>query len=112
MRPDDQVAVLLCEQEGDSPVDWKPASPIHFVKISDMRQAVTDELIKVSKPKGVEEGSEIRMIWPTVAASESSVVAEINERSMRLQPQTGGRSQRCVLRRAAGTLIPQCKLAI
>jgi len=110
MRPDDQVAVLLCDQASDSPIDWESASPIHFVKVSDMRKAVADKLIKITKPKGVEEGSEIRMIWPTVAANETSVVTEINERIMKLQPQNCGTRQLCILRRAAGTLIPQCKV--
>jgi len=93
MRPDDQVAVLLCEQASDSPVDWKIGSPIHFIKVSDMRRAVAGKLVNVSKPKGVEEGSEIRMIWPTAAANEASVVTEIKENSLKLQPNAGGKAQ-------------------
>jgi HEAT repeat protein len=109
MRPDDQVAILLCAQGSSSPVDWKPASPIHFIKVSDMREAVKNNLVKTTKPKGVEEGSEIRMIWPTVAANEASVVTEITERSLKLQPENG-KKQLCVLKRKASTLIPQCKV--
>jgi hypothetical protein len=32
MREDDFVVVVLCDQASDSVVDWRAASPIHFIK--------------------------------------------------------------------------------
>ncbi len=107
MRPDDSVAIVLCEQAGESPVDWNAASPIHFVKIEDMRTAFSQGKTQITKPKGVEEGSEIRIIWPCVAATEMSVVSEVSDKTIKLRQPTG-RVQRCVLVRKTSTLLPQC----
>ena len=42
---DDFVVVVLCDQASDSIVDWKAASPIHFIKVCDMRQAFKGNLV-------------------------------------------------------------------
>jgi len=110
MRPDDRVAVVLCKQRADSPIDWEAVSPIHFIKIADMRDAAAKRHIQISKPKGVEEGSEIRMIWPCAHAHEPAVVTEINERNIKLQSEISGKIQRCSLLRKTVTLQPQCKV--
>jgi len=73
LRPDDHVAVLVCEQVEGSLVDWNVCSPIHFIAVSDMRDAVKKKRVDTTEPKGVEEGSEIRMIWPCTGANEYHV---------------------------------------
>lgn len=108
MRPDDQVAVLLCKKAGDSPINWQAASPIHFIKVSDLRHAVARRHIQISKPKGVEEGSEIRIIWPCAYANEHSEVAEISTKNIKLQSKTSDKTQRCSLYRKKLSLHPQC----
>ena len=108
MRPDDHVAVLLCKQFDDSPVSWDPVSPIHFVVVADMIEAVSNGRIQVSKPKGVEEDTEIRMIWPCTLATDDSFVTEVNERAIKLQSTVSGRTQRCILTRRNFSLLPQC----
>jgi len=110
MRPDDRVAIVLCKQRDDSPIAWEVVSPIHFFKISDMREAVAKQHIQISKPKGVEEGSEIRMIWPCAHAHEQTVVTEISEKNIKLQAEAGGKIQRCSLVRKNSFLQPQCKV--
>jgi HEAT repeat protein len=107
MRPDDSVAIVLCEQAGESPVDWNAASPIHFVKIEDMQSAFSQGKTQITKPKGVEEGSEIRIIWPCAAANEPSLVTEVSDAAVKLR-QPDGHIQRCVLTRKNFTLLPQC----
>lgn len=39
MRADDFVVVVLCEQASDAIIDWRAASPIHFIRVDDMRTA-------------------------------------------------------------------------
>lgn len=107
MRPDDSVAIVLCEQAGKSPVDWSASSPIHFIKVEDLRSAFSQGKTQITKPKGVEEGSEIRIIWPCAAANEVSVVAEVSDTTLKLK-QSDGRVQRCVLARKSFVLLPQC----
>ncbi|GIK41404.1 MAG: hypothetical protein BroJett011_52370 [Chloroflexota bacterium] len=110
MRPDDLVAIVLCQQASESPVDWEVISPIHFVKVEDMREAVAKDHVKVTEPKGVEEGSEIRIIWPCVTANEESVVAEVTHKSIKLISQASGATQRCTLTRKRFSLLPQCQV--
>lgn len=110
MRADDRVAVVLCKQSDDSPINWEIASPIHFIKISDMRDAVAKRHIQISKPKGVEEGSEIRMIWPCAHAQEQAVVTEISEKNIKLHSDISGKIQRYSLLRKTSALQPQCKV--
>ena len=107
MRADDFVVIVLCEQASDSPVDWQPASPLHFIRVDAMRDAYRNGAAKITAPKGVEEGSEIRVIWPSAAANEPSVGSEVTAKGLRLSPVGGGKPQRCMLNRAI-PLIPLC----
>lgn len=108
MRDDDFVAVLLCSQSGEAPVDWEIASPIHFIKVEHMRAVAAAKHIQITQPKGVEEGSEIRIIWPSTAAREESVVTAVTETSIQLAPRSGGRKQTCRLKRSNFYLMPLC----
>ena len=63
MRDDDFVSIVVFEQNDDSPVDLKQLSPVHFVSVKDMRKAFAAKQVSITQPKGVEEGSEIRVVW-------------------------------------------------
>jgi len=108
MRSDDRVAVLVCTQQNDLPINWNIDSPIHFITIEEMRNAAKKKRVNITKPKGVEEGSEIRMIWPCKGANQDSSVTELTSNSIKLLSSTN-KPQRCVLSRKNGKLIPQCK---
>lgn len=110
MRADDFVVVVLCGQASDAIIDWRAASPIHFIRVDDMRDAFARHLVGITKPKGVEEGSEIRVIWPSVAAKEMGVVSQITETGIQLCTVTGERAQRCVTARKNGHLLPLCRV--
>lgn len=110
MRPDDLVAVVLCQQTSESPVDWEIDSPIHFFKVEDMRVAVAKNYVQITKPKGVEEGSEVRIVWPCVTANETSVVVEVTDKKIKLISQASRVPQRCILARKGFSLQPQCQV--
>jgi len=107
MRDDDLVSIVLCEQATDSLVDWRAGSPIHFITVQDMRTVFARGSTQITKPKGVEEGSEIRIIWPSVAANEASLVSEVSPTMLKLR-QFSGTPQRCVLKRKNISLTPTC----
>ena len=107
LRQDDMVAVLLCTRVGDSPVDWVPASPIHFVRVAELKRVVTSNVVQVTKPKGVEEGSEVRMIWPIAMAHEVSTVETLSGSTIVLRSDSGT-PQRIMLGRKNVLLMPQC----
>lgn len=50
------------------------------------------------------------MIWPSVAANDRSVIAEITEKGVKLCRPTGEHAQRCVTARKNGNLLPACRV--
>lgn len=109
LRADDLVSFVLFEKADNTPVNWIVASPVHFIRVEDMREAFKQGLIRISKPKGVEEGSEIRVIWPCTIAKEDSIVSEINEKNIKLTYVNKPGQQRCILTRKSFSLVAQCK---
>jgi hypothetical protein len=98
LASDDYVVVVLCTQASASVVDWQPASPLHFVRVEDMRDAFRKNRVKITAPKGVEEGLEIRVIWPSACANNRSIVEQLTP-NVRLRPVIGGRVQTVQLNR-------------
>jgi hypothetical protein len=110
MRDDDFVSIIAFEQGEDAPIDLQQISPIHFVRVSDLKEAFAAEQVSITKPKGVEEGSEIRVIWTCAIAKEpSEVVAMEQGRKISLSPIPTARRQTVQLVRNKGkiTLLPQ-----
>lgn len=103
---DDYVVIVECEKASASIVDWRQASPVHFIRVGDLAAAFKKKRVKITKPKGVEEGSEIRVIWPSRAAALRSKVLEVSAKSLKLEALEGNRKQRFVL----NGLRPLCKV--
>lgn len=110
LRVDDLVSFILFQNNDNSPVDWKVASPIHFVRVESMRDTFKKGLIRITKPKGVQEGSEIRVIWPSALANENSIIKEITEKSIKLGYVDKEGKQIIKLIRKGYSLIPQSKI--
>lgn len=110
MRDDDYVSIVLFESASDSPIDWKKISPVHFVSVKDMRAAFAGGQVTITKPKGVEEGSEIRVLWTCAMAKQKSRVASIEPSRISLSPISATRRQSIQLKRNNGKilLLPQC----
>jgi len=109
MRDDDLVSIVVFEQNDDSPVDLQQISPIHFVSVKDMRKAFAAGQVSITQPKGVEEGSEIRVMWTCAAANQRSVVFAVESGRISLTPIPEARRQSIQLSRSKGkiTLLPQ-----
>ncbi|MDD3926584.1 MAG: HEAT repeat domain-containing protein [bacterium] len=112
MQDDDYVLIVVFKQGVDSPVDLKRISPVHFISVKDLRGAFADKRVSITKPKGVEEGSEIRVIWPSAVANEEAIVSEVSPRRISLAPLSGAKRQIVQLSRSKGaiTLVPQVRL--
>ena len=113
MRDDDLVSIVVFEQNDDSPIDLKQVSPIHFISVKDMREAFNANQVSITRPKGVEEGSEIRVMWTCAAAKQRSVVYAVEPGRITLTSAQGARRQTIRLSRNNGriTLIPQVNVA-
>jgi len=113
MRDDDLVSIVVFEQNDDSPIDLKQISPVHFVSVKEMRQAFAAEQVSITQPKGVEEGSEIRVVWTCATANQRSIVSTVEASRVSLIPVSGERKQTIQLSRSKGkiTLLPQVKVS-
>lgn len=109
MRDDDFVSIAVFEQDDNSPIELKQVSPVHFVSVKDMRKAFTAGQVSITQPKGVEEGSEIRVMWTCAAANQRSVVFAVEHGRISLTPIPEARRQSIQLNRSKGkiTLLPQ-----
>ncbi len=109
MRDDDFVSIVLFEQHDNSPIDLKQISPVHFVSVKEMRKAFDAEKVSITQPKGVEEGSEIRVMWTCAVANQQSIVTAVESTRVSLAPVTDARKQSIQLSRQKGkiTLLPQ-----
>lgn len=87
----------------------KQISPVHFVSVRHMRQAFAAGQVSITQPKGVEEGSEIRVMWTCAAANQRSVVSAVEPGRISLTPLPEERKQSIQLSRSKGkiTLLPQ-----
>ncbi len=112
MRDDDLVSIVVFEQNDDSPVDLKQVSPVHFISVKDMRKAFAADQVSITQPKGVEEGSEIRVMWTCAAANQRSIVFAVESGKVSLTPIPDARRQSIQLSRSKGkiTLLPQVKV--
>ena len=109
MRDDDLVSIVVFAQNDNSPVDLKQISPVHFVSVKELRQAFAAGHVSITRPKGVEEGSEIRVMWTCAAASQQSIVSTVEAEKINLTPISAARRQFIRLSRSKGriTLLPQ-----
>jgi len=105
MRDDDFVSIVACNQDDDSPLELDQVSPVHFVKVEDMRTAFSQEQTVITQPKGVEEGSEIRVRWISALANQESVVTSIEPSKIVLTSLSEGKKQTIKLSRNNGRVI-------
>jgi hypothetical protein len=112
MRDDDFVSIVVFQQSAESPIDLKRISPVQFIKVKDLRDAFAQKRVSITKPKGVEEGSEIRVVWTAATANQPSTVSEVSAKRIRLTPSPPGRIQTIQLIRSKGanTLEPQVRV--
>ena len=75
----DFVAFVICNRAGDKPVDWQANELIQYVSVKDLRLAQGDGRAVSTKPKGAEEGFEIRIIWPATIANASGDITSVSQ---------------------------------
>lgn len=112
MRENDYVSIIVFQQNAESPIDLKRVSPVHFIRVNALRSAFAEKRVSITKPKGVEEGSEIRVVWTSAVAKKPSTVSEVSEKRIQLSPHSPGRVQTVQLIRNKGaiTLTPQVRV--
>lgn len=87
----DFVAFVVCTRSGDKPVDWQTSELIQYVSVKDLRLAQIDGRAISTRPKGAEEGFEIRIIWPATIANASGNITSVSQDRIQYQRQTDKR---------------------
>ncbi len=107
---DDNVALVLCQRTGESPVDWTASDLVQYVQVKHLRQAFRSKKVITEKPKGAGEGFEIRVTWPAVVAANHGRVIEITKDVLRYKRAEDDRDIRIKLKRKTARLTPQVKV--
>lgn len=79
LKDEDYVALIACKKGDTSPVDWIPNSPVQFISVKELRQSFLRNEVVTEKPKGVQEGSEIRITWLSCVAGQVLTISNIAE---------------------------------
>jgi hypothetical protein len=88
----DRIAFVVCRKGTESPVDWLPVGPVQYVLTQDLRKSQKAGHAVLTKPKGPEEGFEIRMIWPAATASSNGTVSAVEKDRIQYRRQDDGRT--------------------
>lgn len=112
MRDDDLVSVVAFKQNDASLVDLEQVSPVHFLSVKEMRNAFAAGQASITQPKGVSEGSEIRVMWACAVANQRASVLAVESGKVSLSPIPSSRRQTIQLSRSKGkvTLLPQVRI--
>ncbi|MCL5772309.1 MAG: HEAT repeat domain-containing protein [Actinobacteria bacterium] len=79
LKDNDFVAMLRCIKIGETPIDWKALEPVHYINVGELRKAYSQNKIKTLKPKGSQEGYELRIIWPSRISNSEGIVINVSE---------------------------------
>jgi HEAT repeat protein len=85
----DAIALFVCERAGPSPVDWIASDLVQYLPVKALRKAYRANLVKAVKPKGVGEGFEVRLTWPSAVAKADGVVVRVEDDGVVLQDGEG-----------------------
>jgi hypothetical protein len=104
LHDDDYVSIVVLNQTDDAPTRPERISPVHYIAVRSLRDAFVGHQVSITKPKGVEEGSEIRVVWTCAAAKKESLVEEVTDSRIRLRPADQTRIQTIQLKRSRGSI--------
>jgi hypothetical protein len=88
----DFVAVVECHKTGGRPIDWAASQLVQFVQVSELRHAFQQKHVVTEKPKGAEEGFEVRVTWPAAIASAAGTVSEITPERLKFRRKADART--------------------
>lgn len=75
----DFVALVACKRVGERPIDWQANPLVQYISVKGLRAVQANEEVEMVRPKGAEEGFEVRIKWPAVIAKAQGTVSLIAE---------------------------------
>jgi len=92
LSDDDFVALPVCQKAGPEPIDWVAADLVQFVRVADLRSACSQNMVIQERPKGSQEGFEIRLTWPCSVASSAGTVSELTDTRLKFRRSSDNRT--------------------
>lgn len=80
LKDEDYVAFVVCEKNGEEPIDWVADENVQYIKVASLRDALNANKVIQERPKGAQEGFETRLTWPCSVASSDGTITEISDR--------------------------------
>jgi len=102
----DMVALALCAKSGERPIDWQASELVQFVPAAELRRAYAEKRVVLTKPKGAQEGFELRVTWPAAVASSDGVVSAVSESRLQFRRSSDARIISLGLKRGEISLSP------
>lgn len=82
LNDDDFIALVKCTKIGERPIDWIASDLVQYATVESMRDSFNKNKVIEIKPKGVEEGYEARVTWPSSTATKEGVVSYLDENKL------------------------------
>jgi hypothetical protein len=79
LHDQDSVAIVHVAKTGEGPIDWTGDPPVQYAGVGAMREAWKAGLVVQHKPKGAQEGFEIRVSWPSAVAKVAGTVETVSD---------------------------------
>jgi HEAT repeat protein len=102
----DHVALVLCERIGTGPLEWQASTLVQYVSVAPLRRAFHAKQVIHHRPKGAQEGFEIRVTWPAAVASAEGVVEAVDRDGIRYRKSAESRAVSLRLHRGRIRLTP------
>lgn len=109
LADEDYVALVRCERIGDRPIDWRAGDLVQYLSVKELRRAYARKQVVVQKPKGAQEGFELRLTWPSAIASADGKVLEAKRGCIKYARSSDGRQITLQLVRDKFKLSPLVK---
>jgi hypothetical protein len=106
LEDSDVVALAHCEKTGPGPLDWVASSLVQYIAVRSLRDAWRAHAVRMERPKGAQEGFEIRATWPSAVAKAAGMVEEVNPQTIKYRKATDNRSISIRTHRGAVRLKP------
>lgn len=107
---EDRIAFVVCRKESDIPTDWLPVGPIQYLRVKDLKKSQQAGDAILTKPKGAQEGFEIRMIWPSVSANYPGMISSLRQKRIQYKRENDGRTITLQLFKKEKSMTPLVKI--
>lgn len=106
----DYFAIPVCRPSGERPVDWVAEELVQYLSVRELREAKESGLADLTEPKGTQQGSEIRIVWPCSVATADGEITEIAAERLLYRKRDTNRQVRLARAKKGRALEPRVRV--